>query len=263
LFLKMARIKVILSHPQVIFREGIHFVLSGEEDFEVVGEATTHREAFDFIEANPPDILVLGEEDAGDGAAEITRQIKRLYPQAAVILITAKNDSRTLFTSLASGISAIVAPDAAPEAMLQVIRDVARGQVPIVELLAAPALAVAALADFKDLATLNEHLGVTLTQLSRKETDVLNALAAGGGLSAVAAGQNLNEDAIRSYLRTVLQKLVANDRVRTVITEIQKGLPPLIPGILKGQAGPQEYLTRAEFNEFKESLMARLKSLVN
>jgi DNA-binding NarL/FixJ family response regulator len=46
----MEKIKVFLSDPQVFFREGIHFILSGEDDFEVTGETTNNDEAFSLIE---------------------------------------------------------------------------------------------------------------------------------------------------------------------------------------------------------------------
>jgi DNA-binding NarL/FixJ family response regulator len=55
----MEKVKVFLSDPQILFREGIHFILSGEEDFEVTGETTSNEEAFTLIEANPPNIAVL------------------------------------------------------------------------------------------------------------------------------------------------------------------------------------------------------------
>jgi len=56
----MEKIKVFLSDPQVLFREGIHFILSGEEDFEVTGETTSNEEAFAFLEANPPNVAIRG-----------------------------------------------------------------------------------------------------------------------------------------------------------------------------------------------------------
>ena len=46
----MEKISVFLADWQVLFREGIHFTLSGEEDIEVVGEATDNKEALDFIQ---------------------------------------------------------------------------------------------------------------------------------------------------------------------------------------------------------------------
>jgi DNA-binding NarL/FixJ family response regulator len=55
----MEKAKVFLSDPQVLFREGIHFILSGEDDFEVVGETTSNEDALTHIMANPPNIAVL------------------------------------------------------------------------------------------------------------------------------------------------------------------------------------------------------------
>ncbi len=260
--LPMAKIKVVLSHPRVIFREGIHFILSGEEDFEVAGEAAGYREALELIEANPPDVVILGQDNGEDGAAETIRRIKSIYPSVAVVLVAGKIDTETTFTALTSGVNAILSSGTTPEEMLAVIRDSAQGRLPAVELLRTPALAARTLADFKDLATLNERLGIALAQLSPKETEILNSIAAGRGGEQVTAGLNMTADTLRIGLRIILQKLAANDRVRAVIAQVQKGLPSLIPGIIKAKGGPAEYLTRAEFNEFKDSLTARFKALV-
>ncbi len=255
----MEKIRVILSHPQVIFREGIHFILSGEEDFEVAGESTGNQEAFKLIEANPPDIAILSQNDEKVSGAEMTRRIKRIYPSVAVVLITDKNDGVQVFTSLISGISASLTPDTAPERLVAVIRDVAQGGVPAVEALLTPALAVRTLADFQDLATLNERMGITMAQLSRKEAEILNCIVSSSGPGQVAAKLTLTEEVVRNHLRDILKKLVANDQVRAVITEVQRGLPLL----MKGKGEPSEYLTRAEFNDFRDSLMARFKSLIS
>jgi len=59
----MEKIKIFLSDPQILFREGMHFTLSGEEDFEVTGEATGNEEALTFIETNPPNIAILSTTD--------------------------------------------------------------------------------------------------------------------------------------------------------------------------------------------------------
>jgi DNA-binding NarL/FixJ family response regulator len=261
-YLKMEKIKVILSCPQVIFREGIHFILSGEEDFEVAGETTGNKEAFDLIEANPPHIAILSQADGKSDCAEITRRIKVSYPAVSVVLITDKNDNEQLFPAIVSGISASFTPDTDPEHMLAVIRDVAQGRLPIVEALLTPPLAARTLADFQDLATLNERLGISMAQLSRKETEILSSIVSGGGIEQVAAKLNLTEEAVRNHLRTVLQKLAANDRNRAIIEKTQMTLSSLIPRLTKGNGEAQEYLTRAEFNEFKNILMAGFKSLV-
>ena len=52
------KVRVFLSDWQVLFREGIHFILSGQENFEVIGEATDNEEAYTTIQKNPPDVAV-------------------------------------------------------------------------------------------------------------------------------------------------------------------------------------------------------------
>lgn len=90
----MEKIKVFLADTQVFFREGIHFILSGEDDFEVTGETTGNKEAFSLIEANPPNIAILSMNDTKTDGAEITRHIRRNIPSVAVILIMDKKDRK-------------------------------------------------------------------------------------------------------------------------------------------------------------------------
>ena len=83
----MDKIKVFLSDPQILFREGIHFILSGEEDFEVIGETTGNDEAFSLIENNPPNIAIFSMNDAKTAGPDITRRIRRNFTSVYVVLI--------------------------------------------------------------------------------------------------------------------------------------------------------------------------------
>jgi DNA-binding NarL/FixJ family response regulator len=260
--LKMRKIKVILSYPQVIFREGIHFILSGEEDFEVIGEATDNREAFELIELNPPDIAILGQKDDKISGTAMTRRIKQVYPLVSVILIAGGEDTGHEFGALLSGVSAVITQDSGPEDLVTVIKDVARGRLPVVELLLVPTLAARALVDFQDLATLSGRLGIPVAQPTKKETEILGSIASGSAIGQVAAGLNLKEETVRDRLRIILYKLTANDRTRAVIEQARLTLPMFISAPLTAGAGPQGYLTKDEFEEFKESLTARFRSLI-
>ncbi len=96
----MEKIKVFLADPQVLFREGIHFTLSGEEDFEVIGEATSNEEAFTFIEANPPGVAILNMKNGKLDGPTVTRRIKRTLPSVSVILVMDSEDEGMLFSAI-------------------------------------------------------------------------------------------------------------------------------------------------------------------
>ncbi len=258
----MEKIKVFLSDPQVLFREGIHFILSGEDDFEVTGETTSNDEALHLIESNPPHVAILSFQDAKTGGGDATRHIKRSLTSVNIILILEKKDPEKLFQALTCGASACLTKDIEPDYLLDVIRVVAQGSQPITDEMLVPEVAARVLAEFKDVAAVNEQVDNLLAELTPKESQLLSAIVAGGNLEQIAAKLDITEEIIRRTLRTVQSKLVNNDQAHAVFEAAQRSLPMLIRGKTAKDTAASQYVTRAEFNEFKESLMARFKSFI-
>jgi DNA-binding NarL/FixJ family response regulator len=258
----MKRISVYLSDPQVLFREGIHFILSGEEDIEVIGEATSNEEAFQHIEVNPPNIAILSVPDKKVSGPEITRRLKRKFPSMATVLTIEKKDEEVLFEVMKSGASACLVKDADPESLLDIIRAAARGDFPIMEELLTPELAKMVLAEFEDAEALKERMDNLMAGLTQRETQVLNDIAAGNSQGQVAANLNVDEEVVRDSLKLILNKMVANDQTRSVIETVQQSLPAALETASRARRLSEEYLTRDEFVKFKESLAKRLQNIV-
>ena len=257
----MEKIKVFLSDPQVLFREGIHFILSGEDDFEVTGETTNNEEAYSLIESNPPNIAILSMQDTKADGVDITRRIRRNITSVAVILITDKKDPEKVFEAIKSGASGCLTKDTEPEHLLDIIRVVAQGSLPIIEELFTPAIASLTLNEFEDMASINKQFDNLLANLTAKETQVLNAISTNGEIDQLTDKLDMTEDNIRRSLRLILNNLVSNEQARNIIDVAQNSLPSIIrSGRGEGKAG--DYITRTEFNEFKDSLMERLKSFI-
>ncbi len=256
MLIKAEKIRVFLSDPHVLFREGIHFTLSGEDDFEVTGETTGNEEAYTLIEANPPNIIILSAHDAKGDAFETTRRIRRNMPSVYVILIIDKKEPEKMFLAIRSGASACLTQDTEPEHLLDIVRVVAQGSFPIMEELFTPALASMVLTVFADSANLNEKFDNLMANLTPKETQILTSIAAGNNIEQATAKLDLNEETIRRNVRLILNKLISNDQARAVIKAAQRSLTSV------RESKPTEYVTKAEFNEFKEQLMERLKSIV-
>ncbi len=259
---KMEKIRVFLSDPQVLFREGIHFTLSGEEDFEVTGETTNNEDALAAVEANPPTVAILNMSDGKFDGPEVTRRIKRNLPSTSIVLVMDKEDEEQLFTALKSGASACISKDTDPDHLVSLTRDIAQGNKPITEALLMPKLASKALVEFEALTALSEQLNKLLAHLSPKEAELLNLIAAGSSLPQVAAKLGSGEQTIRHELSLIANKLVGNDQARAVIFATQQSLPLAMPGMVPDGKPAREYITRDEFIEFKDSLMQRLKTFI-
>ena len=258
----MEKIKIFLSDPQILFREGMHFTLSGEEDFEVTGEATGNAEALTLMEANPPNIAILGMTDGKLDGPAITYRIKRNLPSISVILVMDYENEEQVFLAMKSGASAYLTKNIDPEYLIDVIRAVAQGSQPIIEGLLIPGLASQALLEFEGLATLSADLNNLLAHLSPEEAEILTSITAGNELEQVAAKLEINEDTIRRNLRSVLNKLIANNQARALIEATQRSLPSLVSGAVQAGKPSAEYVTWEELKEFKDSLTHRLKSLI-
>jgi DNA-binding NarL/FixJ family response regulator len=161
----MEKVKVFLSDSQVLFREGIHFILSGEEDFEVIGETTSNDEAHTLIEVNPPHIAVLSMADKKTSGPEIARRIRQSLPSVAVILTVDKKDDEEIFEAIRSGTSTCLTKDTEPEQLLDTIREVSQGSLPIAAEMLSPGVASLVLAEFEGLSELNERMDNLLAQL--------------------------------------------------------------------------------------------------
>ena len=131
-------ITVYLADKQVLFREGIHFTLSGEEDIEVVGETTDNEEALNFLETTPPNVAILSMSYCQPSSTEVTRRVKQTLPTSVSIILVADSDNEEhFFAAMKCGANACVTKDIDLDTLLQTIREVAKGDKPIMKALSA------------------------------------------------------------------------------------------------------------------------------
>jgi len=225
----MEKISVFLAEWQVLFREGIHFILCGEEDIEVIGEATDNEEALNFIEANLPSIAILNADRGKLSGIDVTTRIKQNYPSVSVILIMDSENEEQLFSAMKCGASACVTKDIDPDDLVSTVRKVAQGAYPISEALLRPGIASRVVDEFEAFSLINnKEVSNLLAHLSPREGEILCHIADGNSIEQVSQALGISEEAIRHHLDLILTKLVANDHNRVVIEAAQNFLPSRI-----------------------------------
>ena len=253
----MEKITVFLADWQVLFREGIHFTLSGEEDFEVIGEAVTNEEALKSIEATPPRVAILNANDSEPSGVDVTRRIRHNQPSVAMILIMDKENEEQLFAAVKGGAHACLTKDIDPDELVNIVRKVAGGASPINEALLRPEVASRVIDEFEAFHSLSMQLGNLLASLSHNEAEILRHIADGNLIEEVVKALGISEEEVSRQLEIILYKLVANNHSREVIEVVQGKQPLMVP-----QAGEPgvEYITKAEFKAFQEGLSERFES---
>ena len=208
----MKKLRFFLADCQVLFREGVHLALSGEEKYEVIGEATTNEKALALIKQNLPDIAILNAGCGSLTGIEITHRIKQNLPSVAVVLVMDSYNDEQLFAALKSGASACFSKDIEPDELLTTIRKVVQGEYPITEGILQPVVASRIIKQFKVPSQSNKEADTLLAPLSPLESQILQLIVNGNRLEEIVRELNITEDTVKQRLYIILGKLVANDR---------------------------------------------------
>lgn len=256
----MEKITVFLADWQVLFREGIHFTLSGEEDMEVIGEDVDNEQALTFIETNPPQVAILNATHDKLNGFEAARQIKQTLPEVSIILVMDNYNEGQLFDALKSGASACLTKDVDPDIVINTIREVVQDKQPISEVIWKPEITSRILDEFTAFTSLGEQVGKLLAHLTPREAEILHQIADGNSREQLASTLSLSDEVIDKRLQSVHHKLVVNDQKLMLIEAAQSVLPAISRVSFTGKPGT-EYITKEEFAAFKESLKERFKFL--
>lgn len=259
----MNRISVFLADWQVLFREGIHFTLSGEEDIDVIGETTSSDEAVKAMLANPPNVAVLNADHEDFAGIRATRYLRQNIPSVAVLLLIDSSNDEYLFQAMKSGARACLTKEADPTELIDTIRAVAQGRQPIAETMARPEIASRTLAEFEQFAMMSEKVDNLLPTLTQGETDLLRRIAQRTAIEQVARGLNIGRDDMGQYFGRILVKLVTNDHIRQVMAAAQDGQ---LADVFRARAAgkpTEEYITRDEFAAFRDSIWERFRAAID
>ncbi len=107
------KIKVLIVDDHALFREGIRALLSRYDDLEVVGEAADGRQAIDQVAKLDPDVVMMDIAMPGLGGLEATLELKKLYPQVKILILTQYDNREYLYRFLKAGVSGYVLKRAA------------------------------------------------------------------------------------------------------------------------------------------------------
>jgi DNA-binding NarL/FixJ family response regulator len=246
-----------------LFREGIHFTLSGEEDIDVIGEATSSDDALKAMQANPPDVAVLNANHEDFAGIRATRYLRQNIPSVAVLLLIDSRNDEYLFQAMKSGARACLTKEADPVEMIDTIRAVAQGSQPIAEAMVIPEIASRTLAEFEQFAAMGKQVDNLLPTLTQGETDLLRRIAQGSAVEQVARGLNIGREDMSQHFGRILVKLVTNDHIRQVMAAAQDGR---LADVFRARAAgkpKEEYITRDEFAAFRDSIWERFRAAID
>jgi NarL family two-component system response regulator LiaR len=210
-------IRVLITDDHKVVRQGLRFLLEQERDIEIVGEAADGEEAINAVREHVPAVVLLDLLMPKVDGLTALREIKKISPSTQVIILTSHHGDDQLVDAIKAGAISYVLKTAGVETVVESVRAAARG-----ESLLDPSVAAKLLEEMRRQRDRDE-----VDQLSKRELDVLSALARGRSNKEIAKELSIGEETVKTHVSNILSKLHLADRTQAAIYGLQKRLVPL------------------------------------
>jgi two-component system NarL family response regulator len=200
-------IRVMSVDDHRLMREGIVRILGLASDIQVVCTAATGEEAISLFLTARPDVTLMDLQLKGMSGVDAIRQIRRVKPEARIIVLTMYDGDEDVFRSLDAGASGYLLKDAIPEDLIRMIREVHAGLRPI-----SPEMAAIFKAR-RDRPT-----------LTPREEQVLGLLAKGMRDKEISSELRISQRTTQVHLRSIFSKLDVHDRTAALAVAVRQGI---------------------------------------
>ncbi len=208
-------VRVAVCDDHGVVRSGLRRILDAEDDLEVVGEASSVKEAVAVASTCLPDVFVMDLGLPDGSGIDATAEVIRVSPATRVLVLTVHDDIAYLRRAFEAGAAGYLVKEAADIELVQAVRQVAGGRQYV-----HPSLGAALLAP--DAAP--ARLGGPGGELSDRELEVLRMMAL--GLTNAEIGQRLyvSVRTVETHRSHIHQKLNVRNRAELVRRAKEAGL---------------------------------------
>jgi two-component system NarL family response regulator len=213
-------LKILLVEDDELFRLGLKTRLQQEPGIEITAEAEDGETAVDIVNSHPLDIVVLDVGLPGIGGIEACRQIKQIYPQLPILVLTSRSEATLLARLIEVGAQGYCLKGIAADKLVLAIRSVAAG------------------ASWWDAFSTQEirstfagrEAGKIISSnsvnnpLTGRELEILLLIAAGKTNQQIAETLYITPGTVRVHVHAILHKLEVGDRNAAITAAVKKGL---------------------------------------
>jgi DNA-binding NarL/FixJ family response regulator len=204
----MLKVLIVDDHP--LMRAGISGEVNAEPDMTVVGEASEGTEAVSLFRLHRPDVTLMDIRMPGTNGLDSLSSIRQEFPQARVIVLTTFAGDVQALRAFKLGAMGYLQKDMLRSELVKTIRIVHAGHRRI-----PPQIAM----------EMAEHASDEF--MTARELEVLGGVAKGNSNKIIAADLYISEHTVKNHIKSILEKLSANDRTHAVTIAVKRGFMEL------------------------------------
>jgi DNA-binding NarL/FixJ family response regulator len=218
------RTTVLIADDDHLMRAGLVAVLESDADIEVIGQASTGREAIALTRRREPDVVLMDVQMPDLDGIEATRElIGAGRAGTRVLILTTFEEDAYIFGGLQAGASGFLLKRTRPEDLIRAVHTIAAGESLLSPSVTRRVIDRMARHPPPEAGGLD---GGAIEQLTPREGEVLELLAGGLSNAEIANELVIEESTVKTHVKRVLMKLGLRDRVQAVIFAYEHGLAP-------------------------------------
>ena len=200
-------IRVLCVDDHALVRKGIASILANESDMQMVGEASTGREAVQKYKELHPDVVLMDLRMPEMTGIDATREIRKDDPEAKIIALTSYDGDQDIYRAIEAGVRGYILKEMVHTKVLDAIRTVQAGK----------RLMPAEVAE-----RLSEYF--PQVALTPREVEVLSYVAKGLANKEIAHKLGTASGTVKMHVQNILAKLGASDRTHAVTIALERGI---------------------------------------
>ena len=211
--------KLLLVEDHAILRDGLRTILSGYEEFEIVGEAGDGLIALTQCQKYHPDLVLLDLSLPKLDGIEVLREIKKNWPKIAVLVLTMHRSKQYLHASLAAGANGYCLKDIQLDELLHALRTVRQGRIYISRemrcFLEKPS------SSGPNHTSSDQEEAVSLT---KREKEILHLVAQGHTNPQIAKLLSISERTVDNHCTNLRNKIGVNSKQALAAYAVRAGM---------------------------------------
>lgn len=209
------QVKILLYDDNEALRMSVTAMIADEPDFELTAAISNAETVETDVKELMPDVVLMDIDMPQVNGVEAVRRIRRLYPALPVIMLTVFDDNENIFNAICAGASGYILKRYASVEIPTAIRNVLSGGAPMTGSVARKVLQMIPVARNREQEK---------TDLSERETEILQLLVQGFSYKMIAAEIKVSLDTVRFHIKKIYDKLHVHSATEAVSKAIKDGL---------------------------------------
>lgn len=205
--LTKCRVMLVDDHP--LMRRGINQLLSLEDEFEVVAEASNGTEAIALAHEVEPDMILLDLNMKGMSGLDTLKALRTDGSSATIVILTVSDSAADIEAIVRAGADGYLLKDTEPDQLVELLKDAVHGNKAYSDVVAAYLRDRQEQTDVFDL-------------LTEREAQILGEVAKGYRNKQIADRLFISESTVKVHMKSLLKKLRVPSRTAATVLFLER-----------------------------------------